>query len=605
MIKIKHVLDQLRNSSRGRKAAQQISTRPRVEPLESRCLLTAFFFSTGNPDALMAAATRPATSGKFEIETADDFVLTSETHIDHATFTGLQPATATATLVSVEIYRVFPLDSNVGRTSGPPTFSTPEVPTRVNSPSDVVFTFRDTDVGNLVFTTTVLAPTFTALNSVAPGGIHPKPGQTTGGNGPVSGEEVQYSVTFTAPLDLPAGHYFFVPQIAVDTGDFFWLSAPRPIVPPGTPFPVGFTDLQSWTRDFALDPDWLRIGTDIVGGATPPTFNGTFTLSGVVVQPLIAVGADAGGGPEVKAYDGVTGALRLDFYAYEPSFTGGVRVAVADYNGDGVLDVITAPGPGRAPEVRIFDGQSGAEIAHFDAYDSRFLGGVFVTAANLISGNVVGPGVRAVIITGPDFSGGPDVRGFLTASNTPSFEFMAYDPRYTGGVRVAAADFNGDGFPDIVTAPGTFSGPDIRIYDPMAQAQIGEFLAYDIHYSGGVFVATGDTNHDGTPDIITGPGGSSGPEVKSFNGKEVLGNASPAKLLDFYAYDSAFGGGARVAVLDTNGDGFADIVTGAGPGGGPHVRIFSGRDGVQLPNPQDSFFAFDPHFAGGVFVGGQ
>src|SRR5262249_38144808 len=234
------------------------------------------------------------------------------------------------------------------------------------------------------------------LTSVTPRGIHPKPGQTTGGNGPATGDEVQYNVTFSAPLDLPAGHYFFVPQvdIANPSDNFLWLSAPRPIVSPGTPFPPGTTDLQSWTRDAFLDPDWLRVGTDIVGGATPPTFNATFSLSGTLVEPLIAVGADAGGGPEVKAYDGVTGALRLDFYAYEPTFGGGVRVAVGDYNGDGVLDVITAPGAGRAPEVRVFDGQSGAEIAHFNAYDSHFLGGVFVAAADMNGDN------KADIITG-------------------------------------------------------------------------------------------------------------------------------------------------------------------------------------------------------------
>jgi hypothetical protein len=56
-------------------------------------------------------------------------------------------------------------------------------------------------------------------------------------------------------------------------------------------------------------------------------------------------------------------------------------------------------------------------------------------------------------------------------------------------------------------------------------------------------------------DIITVPGGSSGPEVKVFNGTQVLGNTSPATLLDFFAYDPAFGGGVRVAVVDTNGDG--------------------------------------------------
>src|SRR5436309_6133783 len=160
---------------------------------------------------------------------------------------------------------------------------------RRNSPSDVELVDRDTapSPGNLTVTTKVLASTFTALNSVLPGGIHPIPGQTTGGNGAVTGQEVEFDLTFTTPFSLPPDHYFFVPQVEITTagGEFLWLSAPRPIVPPGTPFPAGFTDLQSWTRDQFLDPDWLRIGTDIVGGATPPTFNAAFSLVGDIPEP--------------------------------------------------------------------------------------------------------------------------------------------------------------------------------------------------------------------------------------------------------------------------------------------------------------------------------
>jgi len=248
-------------------------------------LADTIFFSTGCPDGRMAAATRPESPGKFEIETGDDFVLTSQSLITSATFVGLLAGGTNIGQVRVEIYRVFPFDSNVGRTSGPPTFSTPNVPTRVNSPSDVALDDRDTASGNLSFTTSVLNGSFTAANSVQPGGIHPQPGQTTGGNGAVTGQEVLFTVNFTTPFDLPADHYFFVPQVQITdaAGNFFWLSAPRPIVPPGTPFPAGFTDLQAWTRDEFLDPDWLRIGTDIVGGATPPTFNMTFSLNGTTV----------------------------------------------------------------------------------------------------------------------------------------------------------------------------------------------------------------------------------------------------------------------------------------------------------------------------------
>ena len=260
-------------------------------------LADSIFFSTGNTDGMMAAATRPSSPGKFEIETGDDFVLTREGLITSATFVGLLSGGTSIGDVRVQIYRVFPNDSNVPRTSGPPVFSTPQVPTRVNSPSDVEFDDRDKASGNLSFTTTTLSSTFTAANSVKPGGIHPKPGQTTGGDGPVTGQEVQFNVNFTTPFDLPADHYFFVPQVELTdaAGNFFWLSAPRPIVPPGTPFPAGFTDLQAWTRDEFLAPDWLRIGTDIVGGATPPTFNMTFSLSGTAVPEtsslsLLAIG---------------------------------------------------------------------------------------------------------------------------------------------------------------------------------------------------------------------------------------------------------------------------------------------------------------------------
>ena len=86
----------------------------------------------------------------------------------------------------------------------------------------------------------------------------------------------------TNPFDLAAGHYFFVPQVGLNTGTFEWLSAPRPIVSPGTPFAPGNTDLQAWTRDAMLDPDWLRIGTDIVGGNT---FNMAFSITGVNAVP--------------------------------------------------------------------------------------------------------------------------------------------------------------------------------------------------------------------------------------------------------------------------------------------------------------------------------
>ena len=236
-----------------------------------------FFFSTGDPDGKIATATRPDTGAPFEIESADDFVLTHSTSITSATFTGLLSTGAPLTdigAVVVEIYRVFPKDSTF-----PPSGN---VPTRVNSPSDVAFQERDSTSG-LTFTPGVVSASFTAANSVPPGGIH-LPSTPPGGDGPVTGEEVQFSVNFAMPFLLPADHYFFVPQVELSDGTFLWLSALRPIDASGTPFPPGFTDLQSWTRDDpGIAPDWLRVGTDIVGGTPAPTFNAAFSLDGSVV----------------------------------------------------------------------------------------------------------------------------------------------------------------------------------------------------------------------------------------------------------------------------------------------------------------------------------
>jgi hypothetical protein len=234
---------------------------------------TPFFFSTGNVDGRMAAASRPDAGGKIEIEAADDFTtIANQTQITSATFTGLLTGAApTIGEVAVEIYRVFPNDSNAARL--------PNVPTRTNSPSDVAFVTRDTAASTLTFSTSTLALSFTATNSVL-NGINKSPLQTTLGEGPVTGAEVQFTVTFATPIDLPPDHYFFIPQVQITGGEFYWLSSVRPIVSPGTPFAP---DLQSWIRNANLDPDWLRIGTDIVGGATPPTFNQAFTLEGTTI----------------------------------------------------------------------------------------------------------------------------------------------------------------------------------------------------------------------------------------------------------------------------------------------------------------------------------
>jgi PEP-CTERM motif len=119
-------------------------------------------------------------------------------------------------------------------------------------------------------------------------GINPLPNQFTGGEGPATGQEVLITVTFILPVDLTADHYFFGPEVELANGDFLWLSAPKPIVPPGTPFAP---DLQSWIRNDDLAPDWSRIGTDITHQGP---FNAAFSLTGTAPEPGSLVLAGAG-----------------------------------------------------------------------------------------------------------------------------------------------------------------------------------------------------------------------------------------------------------------------------------------------------------------------
>ncbi|HEX5972082.1 MAG TPA: hypothetical protein VFY85_09160 [Gemmatimonadaceae bacterium] len=230
-------------------------------------------FSTNAPDGRLGMASRPGGAGISAREAADDFVLQEATAITGASFYGLLPTGASAldiTQVSVEIYRIFPLDS-----SDPPSGN---VPTRLNSPSDVAFDTRTSGSG-LTWSATSLGG-FSVTNSVVDG-IHPSPNNMTGGDGFATGNQFLFAVDLLTPFVLPANHYFFVPQVGLSNGTFLWLSAQRPIVSPGTPFPPMTTDLQAWIRSAELEPDWLRVGTDIIGGGQ--TFNGAFSLSTTVI----------------------------------------------------------------------------------------------------------------------------------------------------------------------------------------------------------------------------------------------------------------------------------------------------------------------------------
>jgi hypothetical protein len=257
--------------------------------LPPRASASSFSFTTGAPDGLIGTLSRPASAGLVQTETADDFILNQCVLINQATFTGLLPMGASVesiNRVEIEIYHVFPVDSDTNRT--------PAVVTRMNSPSDVEIddATRDSLDGSLSANATVVN-TFSVLNSVV-NNINPSPNQFTGGEGPVMGGiEVTITVIFDPPILLPADHYFFRPEVGLTSGNFLWLSAPRPVNPP-----LFAGDLQSWIRNDNLAPDWSRIGTDITHQGP---FNASFSLSGVmdavsIIDELVPCSGPASGG---------------------------------------------------------------------------------------------------------------------------------------------------------------------------------------------------------------------------------------------------------------------------------------------------------------------
>ncbi|MEY2468800.1 MAG: hypothetical protein QOF21_1498 [Actinomycetota bacterium] len=235
----------------------------------------------------------------------------------------------------------------------------------------------------------------------------------------------------------------------------------------------------------------------------------------------------------VKATTATGGINDTNFYALD--WKGGATVAVGNINGDDELDIVAGSGPGTR--------------AAFGAFNPA---GVVFTSNSGFYGN------------------------------------------FAGGVNVAVADLNGDGFDDIITGAGPGGGPHVKVFAGNAIGlpnEVGSFFAYDANFHGGVTVAAADVDGDGNAEIITGAGPGGGPHVKVFRG-------DGAALGGFFAYGPNFTGGVNVAGGNLVGDAKAEIVTGAGTGGGPHVRVLS-ADGSAVGG---SFYAYDPNFAGGVAV---
>jgi len=249
--------------------------------------------------------------------------------------------------------------------------------------------------------------------------------------------------------------------------------------------------------------------------------------------------------------------------AYPYGFRGGVFTAAGDFNGDGKPELVTGADAGGGPMVRVFTAQ-GAALSGFFPYPNGFTGGARVSAGKF--------GSSERIITAPGPSGGPQILT-LSESGAVQSAFWAYAQGFTGGVYVASGNVDGTGNGDIVTGAGAGGGPHVRIFRPDG-TPIGGFFAYGTAFGGGVRVATGDVDGDGTDEIITGAGPSGGPQVRIFR-------ADGTPIGGFFAYPEGFHGGLYVGTVRSPDNKTDWIVTGAGEGGGTQVRIFK-ADGTAV-----------------------
>jgi hypothetical protein len=270
----------------------------------------------------------------------------------------------------------------------------------------------------------------------------------------------------------------------------------------------------------------------------------------------------SGGSSTVTLYDPVTGAETGTAVPF-PGFSGSIKVVSGDFNNDGVAELIAGAGFGGGPAIAILNSQTGEVIESFFAFDPSFTGGVFVSVQD-----VNGDGILD-IIAGAGPGGGPEVRIFNGDGLTVLRSFYAYAEDFTGGVSVASIDFNNDGILDLITGAGPGGSPHVKVFDGATNAIISQWFAYPISFTGGVFVAAGDIGNDGNIEVVTGAGQGGSPIVA------VWDPYTGALLAQFMAYAEDFTGGVRVGINDGNSDGIADILTGAGPGGAPQVNVFN------------------------------
>jgi len=309
-------------------------------------------------------------------------------------------------------------------------------------------------------------------------------------------------------------------------------------------------------NDVALNPYEFLRQSHIINTATTtyPTQQGEVLPYGAGVNSGVQIAAgnlDADSGMEYVTGTGVgsTPHVRVfnkdntfddyGFFAYASDYYGGVNVAVGDVDGDGVDEIITGTSPGSTTHVRVFE-KNGQFIGGFFAYDGYY------TGVNVSAGDVDGDGVDEIITgTGPGST--THIKSFSLNGQIKT-SFFAYDGYYVGA-DVAAGDVDGDGRDEIVTSPAMGS-THIKVFTPAGLLKTS-FFAYDGFYGGaGLDVGNVRTN-TAKEEIVTAPYSNGGPDIRMFNENGTL-------LTSKGLYETWWSGGYDVAATE----GFSLVGTG-------------------------------------------
>ena len=335
------------------------------------------------------------------------------------------------------------------------------------------------------------------------------------------------------------------------------------------------------------------VGSYPITSTGTPTVSPNYTIVSIVPGSLsitprltsFSIGSGSGGIALVSLYN-PDGSLIKTLTPFG-SFFGGVRTVAADFNGDGVNDLAVGTGPGVIAQVSVFDGVSGANLFTSFPFETpgvpSFTGGLFVAA-----GDVDGDGVSELVIT-PDEGGGPRVIVQRGRTFAPMLSYLGInDPNFRGGARAGVGDLNGDGFADIAVSAGFDGGPRVSLWDGKSLANnqfrnlVSDFFVFSDSLRNGAYVGIGDVNGDGKGDLIAGAGPGGAPHVKIFSGASLLnpniGPANTTPFASFFAGDSANRGGVRVAAKVLDSDLFVDVITGVGEKGGDTATAYLGVD---------------------------